>query len=261
MEFFDSHSHYNDEKFDLDREEIIKETYLDGVTKFVCAGYNIESSKFSLEIANKYDYIYSICGISPNDVPEDLDKIESMLEELEDIIKNDKNSKIVAVGEIGLDYYWNKENKDIQKELFKRQIDIANKYNLPIVIHTREAVDDTIKILKENKVNNKGVFHCCPLNRELVKQALDLDFYISFAGPITFKNSKNAEEIVKMVPIERILIETDSPYLSPEPKRGRRNDSRNVKYIAEKVANFKELGIEEVASITYNNTKKIFKIL
>lgn len=260
MEFFDSHSHYNDEKFNEDREKIIEETYKEGITKFICAGYNIESSKLSLEISNKYDYIYSICGISPNDVPENYNQIDNMLEELENVVKNDKNNKIVAIGEIGLDYYWNKENKDIQKELFIKQIQIANKYNLPIVIHTREAVDDTIKILKENKVDNKGIFHCCPLNRELVKQALSLDFYISFAGPITFKNSKNAEEIVNMVPVDKILIETDSPYLAPEPKRGTRNDSRNVKYIAEKIANFKNLGIEEIAQATYNNAKKIFKI-
>ena len=261
MEFFDSHSHYNDGKFNVDREKIIEDTYLDGVTKLICAGYDILSSKLSLEISSKYDYIYSICGISPNDVPKDSKQIETMLQELESIIKNNKNGKIVAIGEIGLDYYWNKENKDIQKELFIKQIEIANKYNLPIVIHTREAVDDTIKILKENKVNNKGVFHCCPLNRELVKQALNLDFYISFAGPITFKNSKNAEEIVNIVPIEKILIETDSPYLAPEPKRGTRNDSRNVKYIAEKIASFKKLEIEEVAKITYNNANQIFKII
>ena len=120
---------------------------------------------------------------------------------------------------------------------------------MPIVIHTREAVDDTLKILKENNVNNKGIFHCCPLNRELVKQGLNLGFYISFAGPITFKNSKNAEEIVNIVPIDRILIETDSPYLAPEPKRGTRNDCRNVKYTAAKIAN-----------ITYKNTMRIFKI-
>ena len=261
MEFFDSHSHYNDEKFNDDREKIIEDTYKESITKFICAGYDIESSKSSLEISNKHDYIYSICGISPNDVPESIEQIDSMLEELENIVKSDVNKKIVAIGEIGLDYYWNKENKDVQKELFTRQIQIANKYDLPIVIHTREAVEDTIKVLKENQVNSKGVFHCCPLNRELVKQALNLGFHISFAGPITFKNSKNAEEIVNMVPIDRILIETDSPYLAPEPKRGTRNDSRNVKYIAEKIANFKGLGIEEIARITYNNAKEIFKII
>ena len=131
---------------------------------------------------------------------------------------------------------------------------------MPIVIHTREAICDTIEILKQNKVNNTGVFHCCPLNRELIKEGLSLGYYISFAGPITFKNSKNAEEIVKMVPLEKILIETDSPYLSPEPKRGTRNNCINVKYVAEKIANFKGLNIEEVAKTTYENAIKVFGI-
>lgn len=261
MEFFDSHSHYNDEKFAEDRKEIIQETYNSGVTKFICAGYDIESSKLSLEIANGYNFIYSIVGISPNDVPKSLSEVDLMIEEIENIIKQDKNNKIIAIGEIGLDYYWNKENKDIQREVFIKQIKLANKYNKPIVIHTREAVDDTLKILRENSVNNKGVFHCCPLNRELVKQGLDLGFYISFAGPVTFKNSKNAEEIVNMVPTNKMLIETDSPYLAPEPKRGTRNDSRNVKYIAEKIASFRNISVEEVANCTYKNAMDIFKIL
>ncbi len=260
MEFFDSHSHYNDEKFDEDREEIIKQTYENNITKFICAGYNLSSSKLALEIANKYDYIYTISGISPNDVPESLEEIDFLIEELEAIIKNDINKKIVAIGEIGLDYYWNKENKEIQKEIFIKQIQLANKYNLPIVIHTREATCDTIEILKENRVNNTGVFHCSPLNRELIKEGLTLGYYISFAGPITFKNSKNAEEIVKMVPIEKILIETDSPYLAPEPKRGTRNNSINVKYIAQKISDFKEISLEEVASTTYKNAMKAFNI-
>ncbi len=259
MEFFDSHAHYNDEKFDLDREEIICKTKEEGVSKFVCAGYDVASSKFSVKLASKYPFIYAICGISPNDVPDSEDKIDSMVNEIEDIIKKEIDCKnVVAVGEIGLDYYWNKENKEIQKLMFKKQIELANKYNLPIVIHTREAVQDTLDILKENKVNKKGVFHCCPLNRELVKEALKLDFYISFAGPITFKNSKNAEEIVNMVPLNRILIETDSPYLAPEPKRGTRNDSRNVKLVAQKIAEFKQIELEEVAKITYQNAIKIF---
>lgn len=264
MEFFDSHSHYNDEQFDEDLEKIIKDTYNDGITKFVCAGYDLASSKKSLEISKRYDFIYSICGISPNDVPKIKEDIQKQLEKLENIIKDNiskNNNKIVAIGEIGLDYHWNKENKEIQKEMFIKQIEIANKYKLPIVIHTREAVDDTIKIIRNVcKVNEKGVFHCCPLNKELVKQGLELGFFISFAGPITFKNSKNAEEIVNMVPLDRILIETDSPYLAPEPKRGTRNNSMNVKLIAQKIANIKGLSLEEVASKTYNNAKNIFKI-
>lgn len=140
------------------------------------------------------------------------------------------------------------------------QIELANRLNLPITIHTREAVSDTLEILKQHPVQQKGVFHCCPLNRELVKEALKLGFYISFAGPVTFKNSKNAQEIAEMVPNDRMLIETDSPYLAPEPVRGTRNDSRNVRYIAEKIANIKSLSTEEIAEITYQNTLKIFKI-
>ncbi|MBO5413667.1 MAG: TatD family hydrolase [Clostridia bacterium] len=263
MEFFDSHSHYNDEKFEEDLKEIIKSTYDEGITKFVCAGYDLNSSRKSLEISKQYDFIYSICGISPNDVPEKLEDVEGQLKLLEElIVSNIQSKKLVAIGEIGLDYYWNKENKEIQKEMFIRQIELANKYNLPIVIHTREAVDDTIDILKNVcNATEKGVFHCCPLNRELVKQGLNLGFYISFAGPITFKNSKNAEEIVGMVPLDKILIETDSPYLAPEPVRGTRNNSINVKYIAKKIAEIKGIELEIVALETYNNAKKIFKII
>ena len=148
----------------------------------------------------------------------------------------------------------------MQKHVFISQINIANKLELPIVIHTREAIYDTLEILKNNKCIKKGVFHCCPLNVDLVREGLKLGFYISFAGPVTFKNSKNAEEIIKMVPLDKMLIETDSPYLSPEPLRGKRNDSRNVKYIAQKIADVKGLELEEVAKTTYANAKKIFSI-
>lgn len=172
-----------------------------------------------------------------------------------------ENSKIVAIGEIGLDYYWNKENKELQKKVFLDQIELANEWNLPIVIHTREAVMDTISILKKTKKSDrKGVFHCCPLNPELVKEAIKLGFYISFAGPITFKNSKNADEIIRLVPEEKMLIETDSPYLSPEPNRGKRNDSRNIKYIVRKIATVLKKDEEEIANKTYSNACQLFKI-
>lgn len=152
------------------------------------------------------------------------------------------------------------DNKELQKQAFIKQIELANELQKPIVIHTREAVMDTLEILKQHQAIKKGVFHCCPLNRELVKEALKLGFYISFAGPITFKNSKNAEEIINIVPIDKILIETDSPYLSPEPLRGKRNDPRNVKYVAQKIADVKNLKLEEIAKITYQNAEKIFEI-
>ncbi len=256
MKFFDSHAHLDDEKFNEDRDEIIQQIKKFGIENFISAGYSLEASKKGLELAKKYVFIYTTSGISPNDIPQTEEEMWKTLSEIKEIAKT--NSKVVAIGEIGLDYYWNKENKDIQKQVFIEQIKIANELKLPIVIHTREAIMDTIQILKQNPVEKKGVFHCCPLNRELVKEALKLGFYISFAGPITFKNSKNAKEIVNMVPLEKMLIETDSPYLSPEPLRGKRNDPRNVKYIAEKIAEYKEMKIEEIAQITMNNAKKIF---
>ena len=260
MEFFDSHSHYNDEKFNEDREKIIRETYDAGITKFVCAGYNIESSLFSLKMAKKYEFIYSICGISPNDIPQSEQQLWKDIAEISNIVKRNNSKKLVAIGEIGLDYYWNKENKELQKQAFVKQIELANELKLPIVIHSRDASVDTLDIIRNNRVEKNGIFHCCQLNQELVKKALELGYYISFAGPITFKNSKNAPEIIKMVPMDRILIETDSPYLSPEPNRGKRNDCRNVKYVAQKIAEVKELTLEEIAQKTYENAMKIFNI-
>lgn len=258
MELFDSHAHLDDEKFDSDREEVIKLIKQAGITRLISAGYSLEGSEKASDLANRYDFIYSTSGISPNDIPQTEEKLWIMIDQIRKIAK--ENKKVVAIGEIGLDYYWNKENKELQKLAFVKQIELANELKLPIVIHTREAVMDTIEILKQNEVKLKGVFHCCPLNRELVKEALKLGFYISFAGPVTFKNSKNAEEIINMVPNEKMLIETDSPYLSPEPLRGRRNDSRNVKYIAQKIADVKGINLGEVAKITYENADKIFCI-
>ena len=261
INFFDSHAHYNDEKFDEDRDKIISEIHESGVTKLINAGYSLESSRTALKIAKKYSWIYTISGISPNDIIDNEIELKKELKELNEFIECEiSTKKIVAVGEIGLDYYWNKKNIELQKIAFVKQIELANKYDLPIVIHTRDAVMDTIQILKEYRVNKRGVFHCCPLNRELVKEALKLGFYISFAGPVTFKNSKNANEIIKIVPLDKILIETDSPYLSPEPNRGKRNDSRNVKYIAEKISEAKQINLEKIANITYENACKIFEI-
>ena len=255
---FDTHTHYDDDQFDEDRDELLENMCKENVTNIICAGYNVDSSKFALQIANKYEFIYATCGISPNDIPQSEEELWKQIEEIRKIANNEK---VIAIGEIGLDYYWNKENKEFQKSAFIKQIELANQLNLPIVIHTREAVDDTIDILKNIiNVNKKGVFHCCPLNRELIKEALKLGFYISFAGPITFKNSKNADEIINLVPIDRILIETDSPYLSPEPNRGKRNDSRNLKFIIEKISTVKQIDIEEVADQIYKNTKEIFSI-
>lgn len=257
MELFDSHCHLDDEKFEEDRQAVIENIFSSGVKKLISAGYSLASSKRALELANSYSQIYTVSGISPNDIPESVEKLQEEIKEIETLAKN---KKVVGIGEIGLDYYWNKENKELQKFAFVKQIELANRLELPIVIHTREAVMDTIEILKANPVNKKGGFHCCPLNPELVKEALKLGFYISFAGPVTFKNSKNADEVIRLVPDAKMLIETDSPYLSPEPNRGKRNDSSNVRYIAEKIAKVKGYTLEEVAKITYDNACRIFEI-
>ena len=280
MELFDSHAHYNDEKFNNDREEVIKIVYNSGVTKLINAGYSLQSSKVALDIANAHSFMYATAGISPNDIPGEVDDeslegkteaekkqafensmkiFEEQMKEIEEIARS---KKVVAIGEIGLDYHWNKDNKELQRTFFAKQIELANKLNLPIVIHTREAVMDTLDILKNvAKPKLPGVFHCCPLNVELVKEALKLGFYISFAGPVTFKNSKNATEIAQMVPLDKMLIETDSPYLAPEPVRGTRNDSRNVKYVLEKLAEFKNVPPEELARQTYKNAETVMQLI
>ena len=258
MKLFDSHCHLNDEKYNEDRKELIENLRKQGVKRLVTAGYSIESSKEAIKLSKEYDFIYATIGISPNDVPKTLEDLDKDLNNIKDLYK--EGEKIVAVGEIGLDYYWNTENKEIQKEAFKRQIELANNLNLPIQIHTRKAIADTLEILKDNKVNRKGIFHCCPFNRELVKEGLKLGFYISFAGPTTFKNSKNAVEIIKMVPDDKMLVETDSPYLSPEPFRGKRNDPSRVQYIIKKIAEVKEKSFEEIEKMVYENANTIFNL-
>ena len=253
MNFFDTHAHYNEEKFEEDRNIIIREIKENNIKYVTVVGYNIESSIKAIEIANKYDNIYATVGISPNDLDSqiDLEKIESLAQD----------KKVVAIGEIGLDYYWNKENKDLQKDIFVKQIEIANKMDLPISIHTREAVYDTLEVLKNRiKVKNSGIFHCCPLNIELIKEAVKLGFYISFSGNVTFKNSKNANKCIEAVPIDKLLIETDSPYMTPEPYRGKRNNSIYVKLVAQKIAEVRNMELEDIAKITLYNGKRVYKI-
>ncbi len=254
MELFDTHSHYNDKAFENDLDEVLKKVYKSNVTKLVCIGYNLESSRKAIEIAKKYDYIYATCGISPNDVN------ENSIEELNEIYELAKNNdKVVAIGEIGLDYYWNKENKELQKEVFIKQIELANKLDLPITIHTRDAHIDTIDILKQEKCLNTGIFHCCPLNVELIKKGIELGYYISFTGVITFKNAK-PELAINEVPLDRLLIETDCPYMAPEPYRGKRNDSSYVIEVARKLAKEKNIEVEAIAKITYDNANRIYKM-
>lgn len=259
MEYFETHAHYDDEKFDEDRDEVIKKIFDSGVTKCVNIGCDIVTSQNSIELANKYNFIYATCGIHPSEIPSIGEELDSDIKQLENMIRNTK--KVVAIGEIGLDYHWNSDNKDMQRKAFIKQIELANNLNLPISIHTRDAIDDTIAIIKNDvDIMEGGILHCCPFNRELVKHGLEKGLHIAFGGTCTFKNSKNAKEIVQMVPMEKILIETDSPYLAPEPFRGTRNDSSNLKYIVDKIAEFKGVTSEEIARITYENAKRLYRI-
>ena len=256
LELFDTHSHYNDEQFDEDREEILNKIYEENVTKIIVVGYNIIGSKKAVELAKKHNYIYSSVGIHPSDIEKTKEEIDGQINKIEELAKEEK---VVAIGEIGLDYHWEKENKELQKYAFIKQIQLAQKLKLPIIIHTRDAIADTIEILKTVKIENSGVLHCCTLNKDLIKTGLNAGLYTSFGGPITYKNTKNLE-LIKEIPEDKILIETDSPYLSPEPNRGKRNDSSNIKYIAAKIAEIKQTTIEEIAKITYQNAQKLFKI-
>lgn len=256
MEYFETHMHLDDEKFDEDREQIINKIWNEGVTLAINMGCDIESSTKSIEIANNNKFIYAAVGIHPENIPQTEEELWITLEKIKQIAI--QNKKIVAIGEIGLDYYWNKDNKELQKKAFIKQLEIANELSLPVSIHTRDSIDDMIAIIRKLKIEKYGVFHCCPFNPELVKHSLEEGLYIGIGGTCTFKNSKNARKIIEIIPIDRILIETDSPYLAPEPLRGYRNDSSNLKYIVQKIAEFKNMEPEEIANITYENAKRLF---
>lgn len=277
MEYFETHAHYDDKKFEEDREDILKKIYHSGVTRCINMGCNIESSKVSIEIANNHEFIYAAVGLHPEEIPQSEDELWKTIQQIKELVTNNRitdsqaknntiNSsketckKVVAIGEIGLDYYWRQDNKELQKKAFIKQIELASDLNLPVSIHTRDAIDDMIAIIRKYKISSGGVLHCCPFNRELVKHGLENGLYIGFGGTSTFKNSKNAEEIINMVPDDRILIETDSPYLAPEPKRGTRNDSSNLKYVIEKLAKYKGIEADEMAKITYKNASDLFKV-
>ena len=257
MNLFDSHSHYNDEKFDIDREQIIKETLLNGVSNFIIAGYNIESSKKAIEIAQDYEQIYTIAGISPNDVEDIKDNIDESIAQIEEIAKS---KKVVAIGEIGLDYYWDNESHDVQKQWFIRQLELARELDLPVSIHSREAAADTLAIMKEHAIGLRGVIHCFSYSLELAREYVKMGFYIGVGGVVTFKNGRKLKEIVEEIPLDKILLETDCPYLAPVPYRGKRNDSSYLSYVAEEIARIKGITVEEVISTTEENAKQLFGI-
>ena len=250
--YFDTHAHYDDEKFNIDREEVIEKAKLSDVDYIVNNACSIESCHTSIALAEKFDFIYATVGIHPHDA-------ESMTEEvLSEIERLANHEKVVAIGEIGLDYYYDNSPRDIQRYWFKRQLELAKKIDMPVTVHNRDAHGDTLEILKDADVS--GIIHCFSGSKEMAKILVDMGFYIAFGGSLTFKNSKNAVESAAVVPIERLLIETDCPYLAPEGHRGKRNDSSLIGVACAKLAEIKCVSLEEMAKITLENAKKVYRI-
>lgn len=249
----DSHAHLMDEMYKEDLQEVIKRCQENGIETVVNIGYSEETSKQAIELANKYDWMYAVIGLHPDEC-----NVKADIEFLKDLARN---SKVVAIGEIGLDYHYDETNKENQAKYFIEQIKLANELNLPVVIHSRDADMDMLKILKENKIQTKFVMHCFSSSVEVAKEILKLGGYISLAGTVTFKNAKNLLEVAKIVPEDKLLVETDCPYLTPEPNRGKRNEPSNVLYTAKKIAEIRGESFEKIAEITTKNTKEFYGII
>lgn len=251
---FDTHAHFDDPQFDSDRDEVIKSLADDGVTRVMNIGANMETSKKAIEIANKYDFIYATVGVHPCDT---YDMTDEDIERLRIMAKN--NPKVRAIGEIGLDYHFDDTKPDIQKEWFIKQLRLAKELNMPVVIHDRDSKGDATEILKREGISN-GVMHCFSGSAETARELVKMGFMISFTGVLTFKNARRAVEACRSIPIERLMIETDCPYMAPEPHRGERNYSGYVKYVARKMAEIKGLSYEETARITMENGLRFYGI-
>lgn len=251
---FDSHAHYDDDQFNEDREKVIQELKENEVIGVLNCGSSLEGARMSLELAKKYDFFYAAVGIHP-------EYADGVNEEVIDEIKEmTKNQNVRAIGEIGLDYYWDENpEREVQKEAFRRQMELAKELNLPVVIHDREAHGDTIEIMKEFP-EVKGVVHCFSGSVEFARECLKLGYYIGVTGVVTFKNAKKLVEVVKEVPLEKLLVETDCPYMAPTPYRGKRNRSDYVKFIIEKIAEIKDVSISEVEEHTITNIKSLINI-
>lgn len=249
----DSHAHYDDEAFEEDRDNLLQSMQSNGIEKIINVGANIKGSRASIALSERYPFIYAAVGVHPSDTEEmDEEKI-AWLKEVS------KKEKVVAIGEIGLDYYWPEPDREIQKKWFIRQMELAQEVNLPVIIHSRDAAQDTIEILKQFPAN--GVIHCYSYTKESAKEFLKIGYYFGIGGVLTFKNAKKLKEAVMEIPMDRILLETDSPYLAPEPNRGKRNSSLNIPYVVKELAQLKGISEEEVINITTVNTKKLFHLL
>lgn len=253
--FFDTHAHYYDDMFKQDRNEVLNKAFESGVKYILNASSDVASSIENISMAKQFKNLYAAVGIHPHNV---IDLNNNIISALADFTAY---PKVVAIGEIGLDYYYDNSPREAQKMAFIKQINLAVNLNLPVIIHDRDAHEDSLNIVKmENAKRVGGVFHCYSGSVEMAKEILNNNFYISIAGTVTFKNARKLLDVVRYVPEDRLLIETDCPYLSPEPFRGRRNDSSNLGIIAQKIAEIRRSTVEEIAAITTRNAKKLFSI-
>lgn len=254
---FETHAHYNDEQFSADRNDLISSLPDAGIKKIINVGASIESTKSSLDLAKSYEYVFAAAGVHPGGI-KDLDEEQFLW-----LYEQTKQDKVVAVGEIGLDYYWDKEPDVLEKQRywFSRQMELAKEVNLPVIIHSRDAAADTLAVVKEfdiGKRDEKGVIHCYSYSAELANEFIKLGYYIGVGGVVTFKNAKKLKETVQQIPLERILLETDSPYMAPEPYRGKRNNSSYLPFVVKKIAELKGVTEEDVERVTWQNAERLF---
>jgi TatD DNase family protein len=251
--FIDSHAHLDDRRFESDRDELISSLYANDVEAVLNPGADLNSSKKALSMAEKYPFIYAAVGCHPHDSKYMSDDILNIFREMA------KNNKVIAIGEIGLDYYYDNSDRVVQRKWFRAQISLAKELDLPYIVHDRDAHEDILKIMKEEHYDGaRGILHCYSGSVELSKEFIKLGFYISLGGPVTFKNARVPKIVAKDVPFDRLLIETDSPYLAPEPYRGKRNEPKYVKYVAEEIAKIRKVSIDELAEKTKENFKTLF---
>lgn len=253
---FDTHCHLNHEDLYKDLDNVINRAKEAGVSRFLVVGYDKESSLLAVKLAEQYDFIYAAIGYHPTEIngvsEEDFNEVMELL----------NHPKVVALGEIGLDYYWvsDLKEREHQKEYFIRQIKIANKYKKPISIHNRDAINDCLTILKENPVDMGGIMHCYSGSAESMYEFIKCNMYISLGGPVTFKNAKTPKEVAKMVPLDKLLVETDSPYLAPHPYRGKQNEPSLIPLVIEEIASLRGVSKEEIEEATYQNASKLFHV-
>lgn len=252
---FDTHAHYDDEAFAEDRGELLADLPKQGIKRIVNVGASLASCKKTIELMEQYDYIYGAIGVHPSETGELNEESFAWLRQ------QCQHEKCVAVGEIGLDYYWKEPDPQIQKKWFVRQLDLARELFLPVIIHSRDAAKDTVDILTEQRAGEiGGVIHCYSYTKEMAKTFLNMGFYFGIGGVVTFKNSKKLKEAVEYIPMDCIVIETDCPYLAPEPNRGKRNSSLNLPYVIEMLAQLKGIPEDEVRRITWENANRLYRI-